>query len=75
MRELVVENQEVLLIPQNFKFANKGKVKEVRAGDFTLEADGFYKKFPICAAEDCARFLAACSRKMMRQMQACKDSI
>lgn len=39
MRELVVENQEILMIPQNFKFANKGKVTEVRAGDFTLELD------------------------------------
>lgn len=37
MRELVVENQEILMIPQNFKFANKGKVTEVRAADFTLE--------------------------------------
>ena len=39
MRELVVENQEILMIPQNFKFANKGKVTEVRAGDFTLQLD------------------------------------
>lgn len=39
MRELVVENQEILMIPQNFKFANKGHVTEVRAGDFTLELD------------------------------------
>lgn len=39
MRELVVENQEILMIPQNFKFANKGKVTSVRAGDFTLELD------------------------------------
>lgn len=39
MRELVVENQEVLVIPQDFKFANKGKVTAVRAGDFTLELD------------------------------------
>lgn len=39
MRELVVENQEILMIPQNFKFANKGKVTAVRAGDFTLELD------------------------------------
>jgi c-di-GMP-binding flagellar brake protein YcgR len=39
MRELVVENQEILIVPQNYKFANKGKVKEVRAGDFTLELD------------------------------------
>lgn len=37
MRELVVEGQEILLIPQNYKFANKGKVTEVRAGDFSLE--------------------------------------
>ena len=39
MRELVVENQEILMIPQNFKFANKGRVTEVRAGDFTLQLD------------------------------------
>ena len=39
MRELVVENQEILMIPQNFKFANRGKVTTVRAGDFTLELD------------------------------------
>ena len=37
MRELVVEGQEVLIIPQNFKFANKGVVTNVRAGDFDLE--------------------------------------
>lgn len=39
MRELVVENQDILLVPQDFKFANTGKVTEVRAGDFTLELD------------------------------------
>jgi hypothetical protein len=39
MRELVVENQEILLIPQNFKFSNKGHVTSVTAGDFTLELD------------------------------------
>lgn len=39
MRELVVENQEILIIPQDFKFANKGKVTSVRAGDFTLELE------------------------------------
>lgn len=37
MRELVVENQEIVVIPQNFKFANKGVVTSVTAGDFTLE--------------------------------------
>ena len=39
MRELVVEGQEVLIIPSNYKNANIGKVTEVRAGDFTLELD------------------------------------
>lgn len=39
MRELVVENQEILIIPQDFKFANTGKVTRVNAGDFTLELD------------------------------------
>lgn len=39
MRELVVENQEILMIPQDFKFANKGKVTAVNAGDFTLELE------------------------------------
>ena len=39
MRELVVENQEILIIPQNFKFANRGTVTRVNAGDFVLELD------------------------------------
>lgn len=39
MRELVVENQEILMIPQDFKFANRGKVTAVTANDFTLELD------------------------------------
>lgn len=39
MRELVVENQEILMIPQNFKFVNRGKVTAVTAGDFTLELE------------------------------------
>lgn len=37
MRELVVEGQEVLIIPANYKNADIGVVKEVNAGDFTLE--------------------------------------
>ena len=37
MRELVVEGQEVLIIPPNYKAANKGIVTAVSAGDFTLE--------------------------------------
>jgi len=39
MRELVVENQEILIIPNDFKKACKGKVTAVSAGDFTLELD------------------------------------
>ncbi len=39
MRELVVENQEILVIPNDFKKACKGKVTSVSAGDFTLELD------------------------------------
>ena len=39
MRELVVEGQEVLVIPSNYKNANIGKVTQVNAGDFTLELD------------------------------------
>lgn len=39
MRELVVEGQEAIIIPSNYKFANKGKVTAVRAGDFTLELE------------------------------------
>ena len=39
MRELVVENQRVLIIPQNFRYANQGTVKSVEAGEFVLELD------------------------------------
>ena len=39
MRELVKENQEVIIIPNNYKFANRGKVKSVTAGDFILELE------------------------------------
>ena len=39
MRELVVENQRVLIIPQDFKYVNEGTVKSVSAGDFVLELD------------------------------------
>ncbi len=39
MRELVVENQEILVIPNDFRKACKGKVTAVSAGDFTLELD------------------------------------
>lgn len=39
MRELVVEGQEAIIIPTNYKSANKGKVTAVNAGDFTLELE------------------------------------
>lgn len=39
MRELVVEGQEAIIIPSNYKFANKGVVTSVSAGDFTLELE------------------------------------
>lgn len=39
MRELVVENQEILVIPGDVKKACKGIVKSVNAGDFTMELD------------------------------------
>ena len=39
MRELVVENQEILVIPNDFTKACKGKVTSVSAGEFTLELD------------------------------------
>ena len=37
MRELVVEGQEVLVIPSNYKEAVTGIVREVNASDFKLE--------------------------------------
>ena len=39
MRELVVEGQEAIIIPTNYKSANKGIVTSVSAGDFTLELE------------------------------------
>ena len=39
MRELVVENQEILVIPNDFRKACKGRVTAVNAGDFTMELD------------------------------------
>ncbi len=39
MRELVVENQEILVIPNDFTKACKGRVTSVSAGDFTMELD------------------------------------
>ena len=39
MRELVSEKQEVIIIPSDYRFANKGIVTSVRAGDFSLELE------------------------------------
>ncbi len=39
MRELVVEGQEAIIIPSDYKYANKGVVTAVSAGDFTLELE------------------------------------
>ena len=45
------------------------------AGDFTLEADGFYKKFPVSMAADCARFLAIGARQLMRRLEETKAEV
>lgn len=39
MRELVAEGQEAIIIPPDYKYANKGVVTAVSAGDFTLELE------------------------------------
>lgn len=39
MRELVVEGQEAIIIPSDYRNANKGVVTAVSAGDFTLELE------------------------------------
>jgi len=39
MRELVAEGQKAIIIPPDYKYANKGVVTAVSAGDFTLELE------------------------------------
>lgn len=39
MRELVEKNQHVIMVPANFKFANKGTITEVKPDGFTLELE------------------------------------
>ena len=39
MRELVSEGQQAIIIPPDYKYANKGVVTSVSAGDFTLELE------------------------------------
>lgn len=39
MRELVAEGQKAIIIPPDYKYANKGVVTAVSASDFTLELE------------------------------------
>ena len=39
MRELVGKNQHVIMVPANFKLANKGTITEVKPDGFTLELE------------------------------------
>ena len=39
MRELISKDQRVIIIPHDFKFANKGTVVDVDGSSFTLELD------------------------------------
>lgn len=39
MRELVEKNQHVIMVPANFKFANKGTITEVKPDGITLELE------------------------------------
>ena len=45
MRGLVTEDQEVLVLPQNIKSANKGHVTTINAGDFIMELEQTPKGF------------------------------
>ena len=45
------------------------------AGDFTFEADDFYMKFDPELAPDCARFLCAVGRRMIRGIEAAKKAL
>ena len=39
MRELVEKGQRVIIIPADFKFANKGTITDVAPEGFTLELE------------------------------------
>ena len=39
MRELISKDQRIVMVPQNFKFANKGTITEVEPNYFMLELD------------------------------------
>ncbi len=47
MRELISKDQRVIIVPHDFKFANKGTITDVKPDCFTLEldyeADGFLR--------------------------------
>lgn len=39
MRELISENQRIIMVPHDFKYANKGTITEVKPDYFMLELD------------------------------------
>ena len=39
MRELIAKDQRIIMVPHDFKFANKGTITEVQPDYFTLELD------------------------------------
>ena len=39
MRELIAKDQRIIMVPHDFKFANKGTIKEVQPDYFMLELD------------------------------------
>ena len=55
MRELVEKGQRVIMIPADFKFANKGTVTDVTPDGFTLELD--YKPDGILRSNYCEFYL------------------
>ena len=39
MRELISKDQRIIMVPHDFKFANKGTITDVQPDYFTLELD------------------------------------
>ena len=39
MRELIEKDQRIIMVPHDFKFANKGTITDVQPDCFTLELD------------------------------------
>ncbi len=55
MRELVEKGQHVIMIPADFKFANKGTITDVNADGFTLELE--YEPKGILRSNYCEFYL------------------